>query len=178
MASSPSPPAAIVPVEALKTYLRVVGSDEDALLAGAVRSATDLCEAFTRTALIEREVIEIAPAQPCWTRLGQAPVRAILGVSALAPSGDATALSAGDHGIDIDAAGDGWVRIMRSPAGRVQVVYRAGQAPDWNGIAEPLRHGIVRMAAHLYTHRDSEEGRGPPAAVTALWLPYRRLRLR
>jgi hypothetical protein len=53
----------------------------------------------------------------------------------------------------------------------------AGKAADWNGIQEPLRQGIVRMAAHLYTHRDGEDGRGPPAAVTALWLPYRRLRL-
>jgi uncharacterized phiE125 gp8 family phage protein len=178
MASVAVPPAATVPVEALKSYLRVVGSDEDALLAGAVRSATDLCEAFTRLALIERQMIEILPAQPCWTRLGQAPVRAILSVSALAPSGEATALPAGDYGIDIDAAGDGWVRILRSSAGRVQTLYRAGQAADWNGIPEPLRQGIVRMAAHLYTHRDGEDGRGPPAAVTALWLPYRRLRLR
>ena len=178
MASALIPPAAIVPVEALKSYLRIVGSDEDALLAAVVRSATELCEGFTRLALIERELIEILPAQPCWTRLGQAPVRAILGVSALPPSGDATALAAGDYAIDIDAAGEGWVRILRSGAGRVQIVYRAGQAVDWNGVAEPLRHGIVRMAAHLYTHRDGEDGRGPPAAVTALWLPYRRLRLR
>jgi uncharacterized phiE125 gp8 family phage protein len=178
MASISLPPAAIVPVEALKSYLRVVGSDEDALLAAAVRSATDLCEGFTRLALIEREVTEILPAQPCWTRLGQSPVQAILGVSALPPSGEATALPASDYGIDIDAAGEGWVRILRSAAGRVQIVYRAGQAADWNGVAEALRQGIVRMAAHLYAHRDGEDGRGPPAAVTALWLPYRRLRLR
>ena len=57
------------------------------------------------------------------------------------------------------------------------VRYGAGRAHDWNGVPEPLRHGIVRMAAHLYTHRDGEDGGAPPAAVTALWLPYRRLRL-
>lgn len=178
MASVAIPPAAIVPVEALKAHLRVVGSDEDALLAGALRTATDLCEAFTRTALIERDVIEILPAQPSWTRLSQAPARAITAVSSLSPTGTATALPTGDHAIDIDAAGDGWVRIPRSATGRVQVAYRAGQATDWNGLPEPLRQGIVRMAAHLYAHRDGENGRGPPAAVTALWLPYRRLRLR
>jgi len=172
------PPPAIVPVEALKAYLRVVGSDEDALLAAALRSASTLCEAFTRLALIERDVTEILPTQPCWARLAQTPVRSITGVSALSPSGDATALQAGDYGIDIDAAGDGWVRVMRSGTGRVQVAYRAGQAADWNGVPEPLRQGIVRMAGHIYTHRDDEDGGGPPAAVTALWLPYRRLRLK
>jgi uncharacterized phiE125 gp8 family phage protein len=57
------------------------------------------------------------------------------------------------------------------------VHYRAGLAAGWNGVAEPLRQGVVRMAAHLYAHRDAADGRGPPAAVTALWLPYRRLRL-
>jgi hypothetical protein len=43
-----------------------------------------------------------------------------------------------------------------------------------------LRHGILRLAAHFYTHRASEGAPGgePPAAVTALWRPYRRLRLR
>ncbi len=172
------PAPATVPLAALKTHLRVIGSDEDALLAAALRTATDLCEAFTRLALIERDVIETVPAQPCWARLAQAPVRAITGLAALAPSGEATPLATGDFGIDIDAAGDGWVRVLRSATGRVEVAYRAGQAADWNGIPEPLRQGIIRMASHIYTHRDGEVGGGPPAAVTALWLPYRRLRLR
>lgn len=172
------PPPATVPVDALKAYLRIVGSDEDALLAAALRSASELCEAFTRLALIERDVNEILPAQPCWTRLAQAPVRSITGVSSLAPSGGTAALQSADYAIDIDAAGDGWVRVMRSGTARVQVSYRAGQAADWNGVPEPLRQGIVRMAAHIYSHREAEEGSGPPAAVTALWLPYRRLRLR
>lgn len=169
---------ATVPVDALKAYLRVVGSDEDALLAAALRSASELCEAFTRLALIERDVNEILPAQPSWARLSQAPVQSITGVSSVAPSGEIAALQSVDYAVDIDAAGDGWVRVIRSGTTRVQVSYRAGQAADWNGIPEPLRQGIVRMAAHIYTHREGEEAGGPPAAVTALWLPFRRLRLR
>jgi uncharacterized phiE125 gp8 family phage protein len=51
-------------------------------------------------------------------------------------------------------------------------------ATDPNGLPEALRHGIVRLAAHLYSHRDEAEQAGPPAAVTALWRPWRRLRLR
>ena len=178
MATAIVPAAAPVPLDALKDHLRVAGSDEDALLAGAIRSASELCEAFTRLALVEREVEEILPARAAWTRLGLAPVRAILGVSALSAAGEATPLAPEDHAIDIDAAGEGWVRVLRrNDAKRVLVRYRAGQGSDWNAVPEPLRHGIVRMAAHLYTHRDREDGRGPPAAVTALWLPYRRLRL-
>ena len=177
MATAITPPALPVPLEQVKAYLRIEGSGEDALLAGLVRSATELCEAFTRLALIAREVEETVPARPAWTRLAQTPVQAILGVSALPPDGGPIPLGSGDYALDIDAAGDGWVRLPRGGGGRVLVRYRVGGAADWNGVPEALRQGIVRMVAHLYSHRDREDGRGPPAAVTALWLPYRRLRL-
>jgi hypothetical protein len=35
---------------------------------------------------------------------------------------------------------------------------------------------VLRLVAHLFTSRDGPGG-DPPAAVTALWRPYRRLRL-
>lgn len=171
-------PAALpVPIETLRAYLRIEGSEEDAILAGLVRSASALCEAFTRLSLIETEFEQILPARQAWTRLDRAPVRAILSVAAVGESGPVPLPSA-DYAIDLDAGGDGWVRVTRAgTAGQMLVRYRAGLAADWNGIPEPLRQGIVRMATHLYAHRDGEDGAAPPAAVTALWLPYRRLRL-
>jgi uncharacterized phiE125 gp8 family phage protein len=179
MASAVEPAALPVPIEAAKAYLRIAGSDEDALLAGLVRTASELCEAFTRLTLVDTEIDEMLAARPAWSRLERAPVRAILSVGAVGPGGATTPLAGGDHAIDIDAAGTGWVRMLRGGvAGRVAVRYRAGLASDWNGVPEPLRQGVVRMAAHLYAHRDREDGGGPPAAVAALWLPYRRLRLR
>jgi uncharacterized phiE125 gp8 family phage protein len=178
MASAIAPPPALVPVEQVKAYLRIAGSEEDVLVAGFVRSATELCEAFTRTALVERDAEEAIAARAAWTRLSLAPVRAITGAAALSVLGDEQALAADAYAIDIDARGDGWVRVPgRGAAGRILVRYRAGLAADWNGVPEPLRQGVVRMAAHLYAHRDDADGQAPPAAVTALWLPYRRLRL-
>jgi uncharacterized phiE125 gp8 family phage protein len=178
MATAVRPTGSVVPVEELKSWLRIVGSDEDALLAALIRSASDLCEQFTRLALIERDALQTLPARPAWARLEQGPVRAILGVSALSGAGEPTPLAAGDHAVDIDAAGEGWVRVLRSGgARRVLVAYRAGLGADWNAVPEPLRHGILRLAAHLYAHRDRDDGGAPPAAVAALWLPYRKLRL-
>ena len=43
-------------------------------------------------------------------------------------------------------------------------------------LPEPVRHGLMRLAAHMYASRDSALSE-PPAAVTALWRPYRRVRL-
>lgn len=178
MATAPTPPPPLVPVAQAKDYLRIAGSEEDALIAGLLRTATELCEAFTRLALIERDVEETLPARPAWSRLSLAPVQAITSVATLAAAGEPIALPAGDYAIDIDASGDGWLRVPGKPAGsRALVHYRAGLGQSWNGVPEPLRHGVVRMAAHLYAHRDAADAAAPPAAVAALWLPYRRLRL-
>ena len=168
-----------VPLAEVKSFLRIAVSDEDALLAGLVRGAADMCEVFTGCALVERAVAEVLAAATAWTRLGAAPVRAILGVAALAQDGAATALATAAYAVDIDAAGDGWVRLLGGvDARRIRVSYLAGMAADPNGLPEALRHGIVRLAGHLYTHRDRADGAGPPAAVTALWRPWRRLRLK
>jgi uncharacterized phiE125 gp8 family phage protein len=173
-------PAAPVPLVELKAFLRIGNSEEDALLAAIVRAAAETCEAFTGTALLVREVKEIMAASTVWSKLSVSPVRAIEGVETIDGDGAAAALAAGDYALDIDAAGDGWARIAKpTGARRVCVTYSAGMASDPNGLPEALRHGIVRLAAHLYAHRDAggEDTAGPPAAVTALWRPWRRLRL-
>ena len=178
MVESEGATAAAVPVEELKAFLRIAGSEEDALLAGLLRTATELCESFTRTALIERDVEETLRASAGWRRLARVPVRAILELSAVSADGTTAMLPAGDYAMDIDARGCGWVRVGGgSAAGLVSVRYRAGQAADWNGVPEPLRHGIVRLAAHLYAQREGVSAQAPPAAVSALWRPRRQLRL-
>lgn len=178
------PPAPPVGVEEVKAFLRIAASDEDALIAGLVRTAAETCERFTGRALVERPVEEMLPAVAGWIRLEAAPVRSIEAVAAVAADGGATDLPTGDYLVDIDAAGEGWVRLLRAgEAGRIRVSYTAGLAAGRNGVPEALRQGIVRLAAHLYGWRGGESGNGagapasaaPPAAVTALWRPWRRL---
>ena len=176
MTSVLEPPALAEAVAEAKAYLRVEGAHEDALLERLAGSAAALCEAFVGQWLIVREGAEMVPARTGWQRLRAVPVGAILGVDGVAGDGSTTALAAPDYEIDIDAAGGGWVRIM-APGGvrRARVRFEAGMAGEWSGLPEPLRQGIVRLTAHLYMHRSLEDGAGPPAAVTALWRPWRRL---
>ena len=182
------PGAICVSLAELKAFLRIASSEEEALFAGLLRSATEMCEAFTGRALIERAVTETLAASGAWTRLGLSPVRAIEGAALLSADGSAVPLAAQDYAIDIDAAGEGWVRLTGASSlaasgaqRRLRVSYRAGMAADANGVPESLRHGIVKLAGHLLTHRDSgpnaATGAAPPAAVSALWRPWRRLRL-
>ncbi len=170
METAPAP----VALDEVKAFLRVTTGEEDALVAGFVRTASAACEAFTGLSLVSREVREtLLPG--AWRRLAATPVQAIEAVASVADDGSETFLAADTYRIDIDAAGDGWVRVPSSER-RASVRYTAGLAGDWNGLPEPLRHGIVRLAAHLYAER-GETGSPPPACVAALWRPWRRMRL-
>jgi uncharacterized phiE125 gp8 family phage protein len=162
-----------------RTYLRIEGVEEDGLVGRLVGTAAELCERFTGQALIARGFTETLASRGSWMRLGVTPVGVIAGVEALGADGVATPLAPDAYAIDIDANGDGWVRISQSlDAARVRVSYQAGLATEWTALPEALRQGVARLVAHLFTHRDTADGGGPPAAVTALWRPWRRMRLR
>ena len=169
-------PALPVALAELKAFLRISTSDEDALLAGLVRAAAELCEAFIGRALIERSVAEVAAAATVFIHFGTGPVRAIESVERLGDAGIAAPLATDDFATEIDAAGEGLV-TLRVPVDtrRLRITYSAGMAADWNGVPEMLRHGIIRLAAQYYLRRGETRDAEMPAAVTALWRPWRRL---
>lgn len=61
-------------------------------------------------------------------------------------------------------------------AWQVCLTFTGLAAAEWSELDEPLRHGIVRFAAHQYRERD-ERTSALPTAVAALWRPYRMVRL-
>lgn len=168
------PPVSLAEAQA---YVRVETGEEEAVLAGLLRTASLMCEQFIGQALVERAFDETMPATSQWQRLGLTPVRSIGGIALVADDQSETVLAAADYAVDIDASGDGWVRLVRvADDGVVRVQAVAGMAIDGNGVPEPLRQGIIRLTAYLFNARDGAGGE-PPAAVTALWRPYRRMRL-
>lgn len=158
MDSPPFPAAAIAAArEAAKAHLRIAGASEDALIDGLAATALALAERFTGTVLIARDFAEALEPARHWQALGAVPV---------------TEIEAGlDAAIDIDAQGVGRVRT----AARTRVAYRAGAAAGWGDLPPPIATGVVLLTAHLFDHRGGESA--PPAAVTALWRPWRRMRL-
>ena len=56
------------------------------------------------------------------------------------------------------------------------LTFTGAAASGWDDLDAPLRHGIVRLAAHQYRERDAGAA-VLPAAVIALWRPYRMVRL-
>lgn len=163
----------IVTLAEAQAYARIESGEEEGLLAGLVRSASGLCEAFLGQIVVAREFTEQLSASSEWQRLLIAPVRSI---DSLAVGGVPAAADA--YATDIDANGGGWVRLTNKGAavGVVEVSGTAGIATGQNGVPEPIRQGVLRLVAHLFAARDGEGGE-VPAAVTALWRPYRRLRI-
>lgn len=160
-----------------QAYVRVETGEEEALLAGFIRSASALCESFINQVVIARDFECDLPATGEWERLPVTPVRSITEVAALDANGAATPLSTNGYLMDVDASGDGWVRVVApGELKRIRVSGSAGMAVDQNAVPEPIRQGVLRLVAHLFAVRDDPEGE-PPAAVTALWRPYRRMRL-
>lgn len=169
-------PQPVVTLAEAQAFMRIETGEEEALLAGLIRTASALCEAFLGQAVIVREFSEEVTAGAEWRRLTVTPVKEIGTVEAVVLDGTAEPLASSAYAVDIDSSGDGWIRAAGSPVGRVRVSGTAGMAGDTNQVPEPIRQGVLRLVAHLFSARDGDGGE-PPAAVTALWRPYRRMRL-
>lgn len=136
---------------------RLVRADQAEFDARA--SAIAECEVFTGRILIQREFSHVVKPGTEWQRLEFTPVTRI----------DADALA---YAIDIDSAGDGWVRQSESMPGTI--TYEAGMAVEFDALPEPIKQAISRLEMHRSCIGADT---ALPDVVTALLRPYRRMRL-
>jgi uncharacterized phiE125 gp8 family phage protein len=174
-------PAALAPaaLAELKLWLGITTAADDAPLAALLAAALETCEGFTGAMPLQAVCEELLPLAGGWQRLATRPVQAITAVHAVAATGERTALPSDGYATELDADGSGRVRVTApGPAERIAVRFVAGLAANWEALPDGLRHGAMRLAAHQHRER---EGSGaaplPPAAIAALWRPWRRLRL-
>lgn len=175
-----------VGIEEARAFLRLDGEEEDAALAAFLKAAREVCEAFTGLVLIATRFRETRAFDPAETRgvpwsagrsvrLSRGPLRQVEAVTLIGRDGTRTALGSADYTVEEDARGLACLRMtFLPPAGaRLETDYQAGLGAEPAGVPEALRLGILRLAAHLYSHRDSPDDAGPPLAVAALWRPFR-----
>lgn len=164
----------------LKDWLGITLNGDDAQLRALLRISLDSCEDFTGTMPLLQDCEEVLPARGDWTRLATRPVQAITAVFGIPAEGSRFALPSDAYAVDLDADGTGRVRVTGpGSAGRIAVRFAAGLAAGWADLPDGLRHGVLRLAAHQYRQREDQGGPSamPPAAITALWRPWRRMRL-
>lgn len=164
----------------LKDWLGISVVKDDPQLLSLMRAALETCEHFTGTMPLQQDCEEMLPASGEWQALATRPVQSIAGLYALPAEGSRFTLPVSDYAIDLGADGTGAVRVSNpGSAGRVIVRFAAGLAADWASLPDGLRHGVLRLAAFQYRAREGgvDNAQWPPAAVAALWRPWRRLRL-
>jgi hypothetical protein len=140
---------------AVRTLLRLEEGNEAALVERVAGVALGLAESFCGQMLVARVVEDRLAGRAAWQALSALPVQTIL--------------TDGEGAIDRD--GRGWFRTAEDATIR----YRAGLAQDWASLPLEIAHGVAIMGAHLFDNRDAAAV--PPAAVAALWRPWRRMRL-
>lgn len=174
-------PAVLAPVALaeLKDWLGITTPTDDAQLSALLHAALDACEHFTGTMPLEQVCETVLPLTSGWQALPARPVQAITAIEGIPAEGPRFALPPANYAIELDANGTGRVRIGNpGAAGRIAVRFSAGLAADWSGLPDGLRHGILRLAAFHYRQREGEGSAAmPPAAVAALWRPWRRMRV-
>ena len=174
-------PAALSPaaLAELKQWLGITTAADDAPLTALLRAALETCESFTAAMPLVSECEEVLTACGGWQALATRPVQAITAIFGLPVEGARFALPADAYAVELDADGGGRVRIHAPGAAvRIAVRFAAGLAASWEDLPDGLRHGVLRLAAHQHREREGDGAAPlPPAAVAALWRPWRRMRL-
>ncbi len=162
----------------LKHWLGITRPDDDVALTGLLETSLSLCEAFTGKTPLRQVVEEVIPLTAIWHELVSRPVRGVETAALIAPDGSRTVLNEADYALELGAAGDACARVLQPLTGRgVALRLEVGIADDWAGLPAPLRQGMIRLAAHHYRDRDGKASAVPPPSVTALWRPWRSVRL-
>jgi uncharacterized phiE125 gp8 family phage protein len=158
-----------------KAIARLDGlDDDDAVVAGYIRAATDWTEQQLGRALISQSWSYTVDSFPCGyhpqIRLPLGPVQTVDEVRYVDNAGVQQALDASAYVLAADqlwpAYGTTWPTARAQPGG-VVVTYTAGFGPDWNSIPEVIRHGIACLVQGYYDGCQADD------AVIEMIRPYR-----
>ena len=161
----------------LKHWLGINRDNDNETLTALLDTSLTICEAFTGKAPLRQTVEEVIPLRAGWQELVSRPVFDLTAAALIAADGSRQPVTVLADALEWRITTSACVRILQPLEGRglaVQLV--VGIANDWASLPPPLRHGIIRLAAHHFRDREGKSA-VPPASVTALWRPWREMRL-
>lgn len=167
-------PAAVQPVTLAeaKLFLRVDGSEEDALINQLIDSATEAAETFMRRALITQSwSLEQSYVAGEEIALPFGQVQSVTSVATIVANQE-TALTADDY---ILGLGNRLLTLRQQPAAdRIKVVFQVGYASA-EAVPAAIKQGVLHQLSALYHQR--VEGQGLANEAKALWEPHREVSL-
>lgn len=177
-------PPAVEPVDLAyaKTFLRVDGDAEDALISDMIVSARHSVETLCGQAMISRRVSQsYAPNFRAPLMLKAMPAAQVHAVYAVDAAGNRTLIEAQNYRVNtrctppvIDPLG-----AVQLPFGaaHIEIEYTAGFGAQPSDVPMPLRQALLLLLAQSYEHRGAEANMPVPMMVDALLMPYRWMRL-
>lgn len=163
----------------LKQWLGITRANDDEMLTGLLQTSLAICEAFTGKTPLRQTVEEVIALEGGWQELVSRPVVELSSAALVAADGSRQPMTTLVDAIECRISpGSACVQVLRPYEGQgVALRLVVGIAADWASLPPPLRHGIIRLAAHHYRDREGKAAAVPPASVTALWRPWREVRL-
>ena len=190
-----APTVACVPVEDVRAHLRVDGTEEDAVIEGAIAAAVSHLDGYG--GILGRALMEQTWRQylPCWPssrsiRLALAPAISIEAIEGRGADGDTVALDPDDYRL-IGKAGispqliinpDVALPALAGGPDAISITFKAGYGAEPEFLPPALRAAIMLMAGDLFRFRSTVQ-LGASAAVAMsttvdrLVGPFRRLQI-
>ncbi len=170
------------PLAELKAWLGISRPNDDGLLVNLILTSLDTCEAYTGQTPLSQIVEERMPTRPGRYGLSSQPVTALIQAEVLAQDGTGSPLASDAFGFELDESGNAAFRLFSDVEGQaVSLQIRTGLASSWDTVPAALKQGLIRLAAFHYRDRDrtggSKNDGTAPASITALWRPWRKVRL-
>jgi len=172
-----------ITLEEAKNFLRVDGSDEDALIGALISAAREMCEQYTRRILVTTTIDEYFDGFPNYRNaqdkdiiyLSRGPVSSITSVKYVDEIGSESTVSSSAYVVDTIsepariASTAGWFATN----GIInQVIVRYTVGTDVSSIPTPLKQGMLLIISDLYDKRD-DRVRKMPTASEYLFNPFR-----
>jgi len=163
-------------LEELKSWLGISRPNEDHALIDLLRASLAMCEAVIGQVPLEQVTEERLSPQSGRHSLVSRPIREVLATEALDSAQSRIELASDKFEYEFGPHGAAVIQLRHSiDAVAVIARMRVGIAHTWSELPPALKQGVIRLAAHHYRDRDGAEDSAPPASVTALWRPWRRL---
>ncbi len=168
-----SPAVEPVSLSQAKTFLRIDGSDEDALIADLIKTARIVAEQECAKSFITQSWrISYNHTAPARVALPNGPVQSVSSVSIVDDDGGASVIDAGSY--HLDASGMTLVLELGLSGHRIEIEYVAGYGDAAGDVPGDLIQAMLLHVAHLYEQRDSIL---PPTFSMLIYAQQREVRL-
>lgn len=171
------PAAEPVTLDEAKDYLRIDGSESDAVLARLIAAARTCIEGMTRRALIDQAWRYLTPPpSEGRIKLGGTPLRRVTAVRLFGPEGRVTELDAQDYVVRLTDPAVIHLRHAPSDATGAEVDAELGYGATPADVPQDLRQALLQLVAHWFERREPVATGAfaeVPLTVSAQTAPYR-----